>query len=178
MSLEVKIVKDNKALELFDDSTFMAQWEGLVSESQKVTVIQESPFVTTWYKQYSNKYQPILILGFDKNSNMIGLMPLALSIQDKSLTHAGAVQAEYHGWLCKQNFDQEFPVQALIAIKKKLEVKKWQWNWIPPKSQVDWLHSKALKKADIHVRVAQHDSPVLDLTDKEKIASLQKKQVY
>lgn len=174
MSLEVKIVKGNKALELLRDNTFMARWEELANQSPKVTVIQEPPFVKTWYYQYSNKYQPILVLGVDTNSKVVGLLPLALSIKEKYLTHAGAVQAEYHGWLCQPAYDQDFPIQALIAIKRKLGLKKWQWSWIPPKSKVNWLHSKALRKENIHVRIALHDAPVLDLSDEQKVARLQK----
>jgi hypothetical protein len=174
MNLEIKIIKDDNALELLNDKTFIARWEELANQNQKVTVIQEPPFVKTWYHQYSNKYQPILILGFEKNSSIIGLMPLALSIEDKYLTHAGYWQAEYHGWLCKKGFDELFQVQALIAIKHKLQLTKWQWRWIPPRSQVNWLFSSALKKENIHVRIVEHDSPILDLYDEDKIASLQK----
>ncbi|MBI9063364.1 MAG: hypothetical protein JEZ14_15385 [Marinilabiliaceae bacterium] len=174
MNLEVKIFKDNNVLELLNDKTFIARWEELANQNQKVTVIQEPPFVITWYHQYFNKYQPILILGFDKNSKMVGLMPLAFSYEDQYLTHAGYWQAEYHGWLCKKSFDQDFPIQALIAIKHKLQLKKWQWSWVPPRSQINWLFSSALKKENIHVRIAEHDSPILDLSDENKITRLKK----
>jgi Acetyltransferase (GNAT) domain len=173
MSLEIKIVKDNNVLELLNDKTFVSEWQELANQNEKVTVIQEPPFVTTWYRQYSNKYQPILILGFDKNS-IVGLMPLAFSLNGQYLTHAGDYQAEYHGWLCKKDVDQEFPVQALIAIKHNFQLRKWQWRCVPPRSQVNWLSSNALKKEKIYVRIVEEDSPVLDLNDENKINKIKK----
>lgn len=174
MNLEVKIVKDNSVLELLNDKTFISQWEELADQNEKVTVLQEPPFVITWYHQYSNKFQPILILGFDKNSVMVGLMPLALSLKDHYLIHAGGRQAEYHGWLCKKNADQEFPIQALIAIKHNFKLRKWQWKCVPPRSQIDWLSSKTLKKENIYVRFVEEDSPILDLYDENRIIKLKK----
>ena len=174
MNLEIKIVKDNFVLELLNDKTFISQWEELANQNEKVTVIQEPPFVTTWYRQYSNKYQPILILGFDENSVLVGLMPLAFSLKDQYLTHAGDYHAEYHGWLCKKNIDPEFLVQALIAVKNNFQLRKWQWRPIPPRSQINWLSSPALKKEKIYVRIAEEDSPVLDLNDENKINKIRK----
>jgi GNAT superfamily N-acetyltransferase len=174
MILDVKIVKDNNVLELLNDRTFIAQWEQLANQNQKVTVIQEPPFVTTWYHQYSSKYQPILILGFDKSSKIVGLMPLAFSLEDQYLTHAGDGQAEYHGWLCKKCVDQDFMIQAIIAIKQNFQLKKWQWRWIPPRSQINWLFSSALKKENIYVKIVEQDSPILDLNDENKITKLKK----
>jgi hypothetical protein len=174
MKLEIKIVKDSYVLELLDDKTFISRWEEIADQNEKVTVIQEPPFVTTWYRQYLNKYQPILILGFDENSILIGIMPLAFSLKDHYLTHAGDWQAEYHGWLCTKNTDPEFIVQALIAVKKNFQLRKWQWRPIPPRSQINWLSSKDLKKEKVYVRMAEEDSPILDLNDENKINKIRK----
>lgn len=169
MNLEIKIVRENGVFELLNDKTFIKQWEELADQNEKVTVIQERPYVITWYSQYSNKYQPILVLGLENDSELVGFMPLALSIKDNYLVHAGNGQAEYHGWLCRKDAEQDFPIQALIAVKKSFKLRKWQWRPIPPRSQVSWLHSDILKKANIYVRIVETESPVLDLNDENRI---------
>jgi hypothetical protein len=174
MNFEIKIVKDDFVLELLNNKTFISQWEELANQNEKVTVIQEPPFVTTWYSQYSNKYQPILILGIDTNSDLVGIMPLAYSLSDHYLTHAGDGQAEYHGWLCAKSADQEFPVQALIAIKNNFQLRKWQWRPLPPRSQINCLSSSDLKREKIYVRIIEEDSPILDLNDENKINKIRK----
>jgi CelD/BcsL family acetyltransferase involved in cellulose biosynthesis len=177
MNLEIKIIKDNDVIELLDDNVFISKWEELAHQDDKVTVLQEPPFVITWYHEYIKKYQPILILGFDCNSEMVGVMPLAFSLKGKYLTHAGDYHAEYHGWISKRDFEQEFPVQALIAVRNNFNLRLWQWRPLPPRSQVNWLTSVDLKKEKIFVSFAEEDSPVLDLNDDSKIKRLKTKSV-
>jgi len=177
MDFEIKIVKDNFVFELLDDKTFITQWYELAKQNEQVTVIQEPPFVSTWYRQYYKKYQPILILGFDNNSELVGLMPLAFSLKGQFLTHAGDYHAEYHGWLCKKDVDKDFPVQALIAVKNNFILRKWQWRPLPPRSQLNWISSSELKKENIYVSYAEEDSPVLDLKDENKINKLKTKSL-
>ena len=120
MNLKIKIVTDDEVFNLLNCNQFLTAWNNLTIEDNKVTVIQELPFVLTWYFQYSNAYKPILVLGYNESNQLVGLMPLAISSKDGHLTHAGDWQAEYHGWICHKDIDQDFPIQALIEIKKKL----------------------------------------------------------
>jgi hypothetical protein len=174
MNLEIKIIKDNDVFDLLNDKDFILQWEKLADQNEKVTVIQERPFVLTWYSQYCNKYQPILILGFDDNSNMVGLMPLAYSLKNNYLVHAGDGQAEYHGWLSNKEADQDFPIQAMIAVKRHFKLRKWQWRPMPPRSQINWLYSDELKRNGIYIKIHEENSPVLDLNDEDKINKIRK----
>jgi hypothetical protein len=174
MDIEVKINKNESVLDIINDKIFISRWEEIASQNEKVTVIQEPPFVTTWYRQYYNKYQPVLILGFDKNSVVVGIMPLAFSLKDQYLTHAGDGQAEYHGWLCTKDAEEVFPIKALIAIRNNFKLRQWPWRPIPPRSQIGWLSSKELKKEKIYVFFNKEESPVLDLNDEIKISKIRK----
>lgn len=174
MNIEIKIVKDENVLELLNDKVFVSQWEELAIQSDHATVIQEPPFVITWYRQYTNRYQPILILGFDKKNILIGLIPLAYSLKGHYLTHAGDGQAEYHGWLCKESEDHDFMIQALIAIKSSFKIRKWLWRSLPPGSRIGCLSSSELKKEQIFISITEEDSPVLDLNDISKIERIKK----
>ena len=172
MIFEIKIVNGKGAKDLLQDKSFNIQWKELVFQDEKVTVIQEPSFVTPWYEAYENKYEPVLVLGFDNLSNLVGLIPLAYSIKENHLTHAGSHQAEYHGWLCKRAIDQSFPIKALSALKHKYNLKEWQWRWLPPGSNVSWLYAEELRKENIYVRIAKEDSPLLDLRDEAKIKKI------
>ena len=174
MNLEIKIVKNSDALELLKDEAFVMKWKGLTELNNKVTVMQEPPFVITWYLNYSNTFQPFFVLGYDKNSELVGLIPLAFSMKDKSIVHAGGMQAEYHGWLATKDLDQDFIVQAIISVKRDFKVRKWVWGWTPPGSNLDWVNHQTLKKEKIYIKFLEEDSPMLDLNDGEKIEKLKK----
>ncbi len=178
MNLHIEIFKGDSFTRLLKDGAFIARWTELANQDPKITVIQEPPYVLTWYQEYSNKYQPVLILGFDHDQNIVGLMPLAFSLKDHYLTHAGDHQAEYHGWICEKSVDQIFPIQALIAVRHNFQLKKWKWRWIPPKSQVNWTYSRALTKEHIYMKIIEQDSPILDLKDENKIQQLKNNKSF
>lgn len=172
MSVEIKIIIGKNAMDLFKDKSFNIKWKELAQQTNKVTVIQEPSFVKIWYHTYEKNYQPVFVLGFDDFSKLVGLMPLAYSIKEDYLTHAGDHQAEYHGWLCKKDFDQSFLIQALLALRDSFNLKVWQWRWLPPGSSINWLFVEELKRAKIYVRINNQDSPLLDIHDEEKIRKL------
>ncbi len=177
-NLHIEIFKGDHVFRLLKDGLFIARWTELADQDPKVTVIQEPPYVLTWYQEYSNRYQPVLILGFDHEHQLVGLMPLAFSLKDHDLAHAGDHQAEYHGWICEKSYDQDFPIQAIIAVRQNFELKKWQWRWFPPKSQIDWVHSTALTKEHIYIKIFEQDSGILDLRDENKILQLKKNKTF
>ena len=177
MNIQIKIVADKDVFDLLEDKIFIARWEELARAYKKVTVQQEAPFVTTWYRIYLEKYQPILILGYNENTELVGLIPLAFSRENKYLTHAGDWQAEYKGWLSTREADQYFPIHALIAIKNHFPVKKWNWGWISPRSDINWLSSNTLRREKIYVKVTEEDSPVLDLSRRYIVRATEEKQI-
>jgi len=174
MSCKIQIIKDNRVLELINEKSFIEVWEKLARQSDKITVIQERPFVLTWYSQYINKYQPVFLLGYNEKGCIVGIIPLAFSIKGKYLVHAGDGQAEYHGWLCEKEYDDEFPVMAMIEVKKHFNLRKWQWRPMPPRSYIGWFGSEYLRKNRIFVRKHREDSPVLDLSNEDKINKIRK----
>lgn len=174
MKITIKIVTDEEVFRLLDSKQFISAWNELSFKDKKVTVIQERPFVLTWYFQYSSVYKPILVLGYDESNQLVGLMPLAFSLKDKYLTHAGDGQAEYHGWISKEDIDQDFPIQALIAIKKLFKIKKWKWRWTPPKAKNEWIFSPLLTKNNIYVKFRRENSPRINLKNDERLRKLRK----
>jgi CelD/BcsL family acetyltransferase involved in cellulose biosynthesis len=172
MELSITIIKDNKVFELLKNQQFLDEWKRLSEKDNKVTVIQEPAFVCTWYLQYRRVYSPVLVLGYDQNDQLVGLMPLAISLQYRYLTHAGDEQAEYHGWISEEKFDQEFPIQALVKIKNELDLREWQWRCIPPKANTNWLYSKHLAREKVYINSRTLESPILTVTNKAKVGKI------
>lgn len=174
MKVNITILKNEEVLNLMKDISFINKWNKLVSQSNKVTVQQEHPFVSTWYDIYSDNYQAILILGYDDELELIGLIPLAFSKEKKYLTHAGDWQTEYKGWLCKKDLDEFFIPEALIAIKHQFHLKKWDWGWVAPKSNMNWIFSTTLNKEKIYCKIEEENSPLLDLHDDNILDKIKK----
>ncbi|MCB0473384.1 MAG: GNAT family N-acetyltransferase [Flavobacteriaceae bacterium] len=169
----IKILEGNEAIKKLKDTSFVTRWKELADHSEKFTVYLEFPYVSTWYRIYADVFEPILVLGY-KNNELNGLIPLARSIADKSIAHAGTNQSEYHGWLSTKNSEKEFLIQALVSLRDKYNLKKWEWGFLPPNSNVNWLFSKILKEESIYGSVSEAITPLLDLSDETKIERLKK----
>ncbi len=174
MDIEINIIKGDSVYKLLKDEDFISKWNALATLQQNVTVQQEYPFVSTWYNQYANRFRPIIVLATASNSELVGLVPLAQDINNNQLTHAGAWQAEYRGWICKESFNEIFPIKALVSIKKEFNLKEWDWGWIPPRSNTNWLFSDRLKKNKIYIKSKEQDSPLMSLLDEERLNKIKK----
>jgi GNAT superfamily N-acetyltransferase len=172
MDWELSVVVGKEVLPLIERDAFIASWTQLAQEDTKVTVIQEPPFVITWYKQYQDQFEPIVLLGNDLEGNLVGLMPLARSLQNGTITHAGYREGQYHGWISKPEIDEEFPVACVIAVKNMFKCRVWRWGWLPPGSSVNWLNSKSLSENNIYVKYREQKSPLWDLHDTKKLDEL------
>ena len=174
MQFTLKIITGVEVWTLLEDEFFLSSWLELAKKDRKVTVSQEPPFVIPWYKQYTSTYVPILCLAYDKKGALAGLMPLAKNINDDTLTHAGAGEAEYHGWIAHPEIDEDFPAECLIKLKNTSNIKTWQWRWLGPKTPVKWLSSQLLTNEGIYVRLRTQASPLWDLSDKAKYEKILK----
>ena len=172
--IQTKILSGIKVVRLLQNDDFILAWKHLAQIDKKTTILQEPGFVIPWYACYAEVYSPVFCLGYDIAEKLIGLMPLALHRKTGAITHAGAQQAEYHGWLSYPEFGTFFPVECLIAIKKRYNPRKWQWRWVPPGAPTQWLFSPMLVKHGIFIRYQKEDSPVWDLDNPTKLNSLMK----
>lgn len=172
MNHEIEIVKPNEAKKLLSDKEFLVNWSKLARTDHKNSVVQEPAFVISWYNQYDSQFSPLLILANDEERELVGLMPLAIENETENIVHAGAWQAEYHGWIAHPDIDDVFPIEAVIAIKNAFKLRVWQWRWMPPKSPIAWIHSPLFKKHGISVEYDAENSPLWDLNDEARIEKL------
>jgi len=171
-NLTIHILRDRDVFTFLSDSDSISEWKGLSSRQKMATVIQEPPFVLTWYRHYFNTHEPVLVLGYTNENRLVGLIPLSASRKDGHLAHAGDWQGEYHGWICEETVEQDFLIQAMIAIKNEFHPRRWTWRWMPPGARIDWLRSKELAQNKIFAKYIKQSPPFLDLRDKEKIKKI------
>ncbi|HIO91394.1 MAG TPA: GNAT family N-acetyltransferase [Leucothrix mucor] len=172
--MDIQILNKDQSFDKLADAEFIAQWKALSKQSSDFSLIQECGFVTSWYASYRNKYDPILLLAYDQKEELVGILPLALHQQEKSISHAGDDQAEYAGWVCKQGHQEEFLILSLIQLKQKFGLKKWQWGWLPPHTNIDCLQSEKLKDHGIYINLSAYESPIYNLKDSARIKKLRK----
>jgi len=172
----IKILSKNDTLKIISNKKFISTWKYLAEITSHCTLIQEYGFVVSWYQSYLDKYKPMMVLGYDKKENIIGILPLAIAYNTGYLSHAGEDQAEYHGWICPKEYEEEFLVQVLISIKKEYNPKKWKWGWLPPGTNISWFNSDLLKKNGIYINKIVSRSPLYNLEDSEKINKIKHKK--
>ena len=173
--MDLNILLREESLNLMTDNQFISAWRALAKESHGFTAIQEDGLVVAWYEAYKAKYDPILVVAKDeKSQSIIGLIPLAMSKEDGTLSHAGHEQAEYNGWICKKEIEEEFLICSLVALKNKFNLKTWNWGWLPPHADVSWLKSPKLEEHGIYSNTVTFESPIYDLDDEERINKIKK----
>ncbi len=151
---------------------FIAEWSALAADDARFTVLQEPPFVLTWYRQHDDLFEPVLVLAFRPEGRLAALMPLARNRKSGQLTHAGAFHAEYHGWLARPEIEGRFIEETLIALGQKYSLKRWQWNYLPPGSSTAFLRSPQLARHGIFSSCRIERSPLWNLEDESQVERL------
>ncbi|HHD72787.1 MAG TPA: GNAT family N-acetyltransferase, partial [Epsilonproteobacteria bacterium] len=170
--MKIDILSRDESLNIISDPSFRTTWDQLARQTSHCTVIQEYGFVASWYLSYLELFDPMMVLGYDTSGTIIGVLPLAVAHDSGTLSLAGENQAEYHGWVCPKAHEEHFLIQALITIKKELHPGMWQWGWLPPGVDTDWLHAKLLHKNGIYINTIALDSPLHNLQHPEKLEKI------
>ena len=174
----IKIFSKDETLNLISDEEFISTWKHLAKKTNHCTIIQEYGFVVSWYRSYLDKYKPMMLLGYNKEEQIIGILPLAVAYDTGNLSHAGEDQAEYHSWICPKEYEEEFLVQALISIKKECKPTKWKWSWLPSDVNISWFNSDLLQKNGIYINQIVSRSPLYNLKDSTKINKIKHKKSF
>ena len=170
--MKINILSRDESLEIIRDEAFLTIWDQLAHQTAHCTVIQEHGFAISWYLSYLELFDPMMVLGYDASGAIVGILPLAVARDSGAIFHAGENQAEYHGWICPKEYEEHFLLHTLIAIKKELRPKMWQWGWLPPAVTTDWLHADLLKKNGIYVNTVSLNSPLHNLDHPEKLKKI------
>lgn len=125
--MDVVIAQGADARARLQDALFRSHYQQLYSACPWATAFQELGFVDTWFDVYGERYTPVLVSSQDAGS-LTGALVLARA-PSGALTVAGAHQAEYQGWLSR---DEEFIVQALRAVRETFPAQDVIFRFLPP----------------------------------------------
>jgi len=167
--MNIKILSKDDTLNIISDETFIARWGYLAKNTSCCTIMQEYGFVISWYLSYLETYKPMMVVGYDDKESIVGILPLAIASDTGRLSHAGENQAEYHGWICSKEYEEEFLVQSLISIKKDCNVGLWEWGWLPSEINLEWMNSALLHQNGIYLNKITADSPLHNLKQPDKL---------
>ncbi len=172
MPIQIKIFKDDDAIKMINDTNFINECMDFYNNLETATVFQHPHFVLPWYYAYSEIYSPLIVVGY-KDNIKVGLMFLGQS-KENNITHAGDHQAEYHGWLTKKEFEEEFIVSTLITLNKKFSLNTWEWRWLPKNYSQSWIYSDLLKNNNINCIPTPIDVPLFTLANLERFTKIKK----
>lgn len=169
--IRIQLLRNTELNSLLTDSDFLNTWKNLAKQTTGFHVLQEPEFILTWYRHYQAQYEPILLLGMDEKNTLVGLMALAWDEENQILTHGGHFSAEYHAWLAKPLYSDEFFAQCLLTVKQHFSLKKWAWNFMPPHLDfhVSASKEKELQKAGIFLAFKEEENPLWNLKDETKL---------
>jgi CelD/BcsL family acetyltransferase involved in cellulose biosynthesis/RimJ/RimL family protein N-acetyltransferase len=104
----VELRVGDAALQWLAQDKSLAQWQALAEASLHATAYQRHGFVSAWYAAYAADWTPVLAMARNADGGLVALWPLAHHAQRRELAHAGAHQAEYHGWLAQPGLEVAF----------------------------------------------------------------------
>lgn len=136
--MEIEIYIATEAAQLVDDVRFRQKWSDLHERCPWATVFQAENFVAAWYSVYKERWSPLLIVATDGSGRLIGLLTLAISMDNGAIVAAGGHQAEYQAWLSDPQHGDDFIVGALGAIRERFPAKVLQFLFVPPGTPLEW----------------------------------------
>lgn len=175
MSCEIEYYQDHEVLAIASIEKYVLEWGNLLSEQNIFTALQNPAFVYTWYRHYIESYSPLLVLGKNEEGSVIAVLPLAVCRKHKYVVCAGNELAEYHGWVAKSEFEQEFLLKSLRLLKDTLSFKDWQLNWLAPGIDISWLNKDELAKEGIYFLTEEIIDPLWKLSDPGKLKKIRKR---
>jgi CelD/BcsL family acetyltransferase involved in cellulose biosynthesis/RimJ/RimL family protein N-acetyltransferase len=125
-------------------------------------VFQSVEFSTLWYSVYTKEYEPVLVVGGGSDRRVAGLLLLAQHRSRGSLVCVGAHHAEYHTWLARPGFSEDFIRRAIVLISSRLRLTgTLTFLFLAPNTPTGWCTTGKSPKVSVSLRL--HKRPLLDL---------------
>ena len=130
----VEVIRDQAAIEVLDEHTFVQAWDELWRRTPHATVYQSPAFVRSWYSSYRETYAPVIVRSKRKGAGLDGLWMLAWNDRGRRLVHAGDHQAEYHVWLATADASEEFVTIAWRLLAEQFNFEALRFKYLPSDS--------------------------------------------
>lgn len=155
--MSLLMLTGDEALAYIGCDAFAAPWKALHARCPWATGCQHPDFVLPWYDIYRERHTPLVLVDAAADGTLRGLLTLALSEDGTRLTGAGAVQAEYQGWIADTMHADRFAQDAFACIRSALPQARTSFRYLPPGIPLGFLHAGERRYCVLH----RHARPVL-----------------
>jgi CelD/BcsL family acetyltransferase involved in cellulose biosynthesis len=169
--VSVRLLSGDDALARIGAAPFGAAWRTLYARCPWATGCQHPDFVLPWYALYGGRHEPVVVADEAADGTLRGLLTLALDRGRARLTGAGAVQAEYQGWIAEPDDADRFAADAMACIRAALPRACTTLKYLPPGIPLGWLDGGGRRYAVLraHARpVMQIDEAAMDKLRRKK----------
>jgi CelD/BcsL family acetyltransferase involved in cellulose biosynthesis len=139
MRIEISIGLE--AQKLIEDAEFSGSWRRLYDTCPWGSVFQSEDFVGAWYDTYRERFDPVVVTGFDAEGKMVGLFTLATDTKTGGIVAAGGAQAEYHAWLAEPQAANDFIEAALDKLSAAFPNRSLRLLFLLPNAPIEWARS-------------------------------------
>ena len=167
------MVRGSEAFGLLERSTFLSEWARLCQQCPWVSAFQSGEFCAAWYRNYRQRFEPLLVLARDENGRLVGMLPLGASTEDGKIVVAGSWQAEYQCWISTPEIGEAFPWHAMQSLRPLMGRSMLTFRYLPPKVPLTWLSAPEAARIS---KLSCHDRPLIRFGDGQEIASSLKKK--
>jgi CelD/BcsL family acetyltransferase involved in cellulose biosynthesis/GNAT superfamily N-acetyltransferase len=172
-SASLRIALGEEADLLLDDAAFTREWDALYEDCPWATPFQSLAFVRAWYDSYRTRFDPVLLIESPSSGELVGIFPLALSVDSKQLVVAGARQAEYHAWIARAEHGESFIRSALPALRERFPGVGLVLRYLPPGAPAGWAGNAGLR--GIPLLAEEYRSPMILVGDGSELAATLRK---
>lgn len=155
----VVILAGEQALAHIGSAAFAGQWKALHARCPWATGCQHPDFVLPWYEIYQERHVPLVLVDQAGDGTLRGLFTLASSRDGTRVTGAGALQAEYQGWIAGRVHADRFALAAFACLRAALPQAQTNLKYLPPGIPLGFLHAGAGERK--YCVLHRHPRPVL-----------------
>src|SRR5437588_757083 len=152
----------DEANELIRQPSFQAEWQKLWQSCSWSTAFQSPQFVKIWYESYKEKFSPLLLWETGSDSELSGLLTLAVQRSSENIAVAGAHQAEYQAWLASPETSNSFIENSLYRLQESFPNSSLTFRYLPVGTPTTWI---AQTKWNRHCALESWRRPIVDLSD-------------
>lgn len=173
--MSLLVFTGDQALAHIGSDTFAVRWKALHARCPWATGCQHPDFVLPWYELYRERHAPFVLVDEGADGSLRGLFTLASNKDGTRLTGAGAVQAEYHGWIAGTVHADRFAQDAFASIRAALPRAQTNLKYLPPGIPLGFLHAGASERK--YAVLHGHSRPVLRI-DPAAMEKLRRKKTH
>lgn len=156
--VRIELAAGDRARALLADAAFVVAWDALVDRCPWATVAQGSSFVRTWYRLYTQVFEPLIVRGIGDDGRLLGLLTLARRRDSGALICAGDHHCEYQVWVADPDDGRSFIVDALDALAAAGPAGRLGFLFLPSGTPVEALRaSRWGRRCDLR----PHERPLM-----------------